>query len=164
MKIEVKKKKKRRNGQTLPFVHLTPSYTTPLSTMPYSIKHLSNQFSYFIYFGWYFLVLAKLVFLSLLSPLVSLVEQEIPDEEKRWTGNKEYLFVHAYSHRYILSTTSIYFFRFSNAVPPDYVNIVWNIFFLLLSWCVINSCTLRSLYPLVLCTQPMGGRYTCIHL
>lgn len=83
MKIEVKKKKKRRNGQTLPFVHLTPSYTTPLSTMPYSIKHLSNQFSYFIYFGWYFLVLAKLVFLSLLSPLVSLVEQEIPDEEKR---------------------------------------------------------------------------------
>jgi len=54
---------------------------------------------------------------------VSLVEQEIPDEEKRWTGNKEYFYL--YSRRHIPTT----FFLFSNTVPPDYVNIVWNFFF-----------------------------------
>lgn len=97
---------------------------------------------------------------------VSLVEQEIPDEEKRWTDNKEYFYL--YSRRHIPTT---FFFLFSNTVPPDYVNIVWNFFLSFSSlWRVkfLQHYTLfidfSCLYiPCVVCTHSLGPSQSLAH-
>lgn len=119
--------------------------------MPYSIKHLSNQFSYFIYFGWYFLVLAKLVFLSLLSPSSRLLNRKSLMRKSVEPVTKNiYLYMH------IAIVISYPRPLFSNAVPPDYVNIVWNIYFFfvvvlmcykfLYSSFALSSCVMYTAY------------------